>query len=305
MPFRHISYREHIKESSHLHLTKSLTSLRICPLDSAIERTRCSTVWFVRSSPFLSSEVHGGTTHVCLPSLAQERLAVAFVLTASAARAGLITPDSIPNPPSAVDSANGTQVYANNIVNTQYGGLGLNFSSGAAITNMNGVAVWAPLASGIVIPDSQVSGSPPLAGQIGYFSSLAGKFVSPGSSNPTTVSSLSVETIGTPGFFSMSVYGLNGQSLNIDPIFTNVIGPNGSQSWTFTGSGISSFSTIMIPPPVVSGLGTSFNPAWGVAEVSFTPTQATTPEPSSLVLAGLGALDLAARFGWRRVRTVA
>jgi hypothetical protein len=44
----------------------------------------------------------------------------------------------------------------------------------------------------------------------------------------------------------------------------------------------------------------AINPAWGVAEVSFKLDHA--PEPSSLVLAGLGALGLSARFGWRRTR---
>src|SRR5579884_1839850 len=47
-------------------------------------------------------------------------LAVTFGFTTQAAQAGMITPDSIPNPPSAVDSANGTPVFSNNLVTTQY-----------------------------------------------------------------------------------------------------------------------------------------------------------------------------------------
>ncbi len=221
-------------------------------------------------------------------------LAVAFVLTASSARAGLITPDSIPNPPSAVDPANGTPILASNSVTTQYAGLGLNFSSGTAITHLNSFAVWAP--TGIVV------GGP--VGVIDYAKTLFARVLSPGSSNPTTVSSLSVETVGQASL-SMSVYGLKaGLPLNITPVRTPVFlggasGPPSALIWTFTGSGISGFSVFpSYPPPMSSANGT-----WGVAEVSFTP--ASAPEPSSLILAGLGALGLAARLGWRRVRAVA
>jgi hypothetical protein len=87
-------------------------------------------------------------------------LAVAFGLTTPAARAGMITPDSIPGPPSAVASDQGTPVYFSNVVTSQYKGLGLNFSSGAAITNLNGTSVWAPT-EGLAHPDSSVAGVPP------------------------------------------------------------------------------------------------------------------------------------------------
>ncbi len=211
-------------------------------------------------------------------------LAVVLSLAVPVARAGMITPDSIPNPPSAVASAQGTNLYANNYVSTQYAAVGLEFSSGAAITRLNGVSVWVPTGAAVNA-----------LGAIDYAHTIFGKLVALGTLNPTTVSSLSVETIslssGTPGLW---VDGLNGGALNnIVPVLQNTPGPHGGQVWTFTGSGISAIGVAASPTP-----GT-----WGVAEISFTP--ASAPEPSSLVLAGLGALGLATRLGWRRRRQLA
>jgi PEP-CTERM motif-containing protein len=204
-------------------------------------------------------------------------LAVAFGLMIPAARAGMITPDSIPNPPSAVSSVGGTPVYANNLVTTQYAGLGLNFD-GAAITKLNGISVWAPI--GVAVSNT------PLAGAIDYAWGVGGNFLSPGSLNPGTVSSLSVKLIGDA---EVSINGLHNEILHITPIISSSAG---AQVWTFNAPGISSFSTT----PPTSG-------QWGIAEVTF--TTASAPEPTSVLLAGLGALGLATRLGWRRSRRVA
>jgi hypothetical protein len=233
-------------------------------------------------------------------------LAVLFVFTAPAVRAGMITPDSIPNPPSAVGSANGTPVYTSNLVTTEYKGLGLNFShaaailNGVAITNLNGTSVWAPT-EGLARPGNSIAGSTPVGNpvaQINYSSKLSGSIVSPGSLNPTTVSSLAVQIVGDAAV-SMNVYGFNGQRLNITPLIGSIAGV---QDWTFTGTGISSFSAV-VAPPIGAHPGAITNTAWGVAGVSFTP--ASAPEPSSLLLAGLGALGLVTRLGWRRSRRLA
>ena len=216
-------------------------------------------------------------------------LAVALGFATPAAHAGLITPDSIPNPPSAVDSTNGTPVFSNNLVTTQYAGMGLNFG-GAAITLLHGVSVWVPVA--------------PAAASLGTINfstndSLTGRFVLPASSNAMTVSSLSLEIIGQ---IVPRVYGSNGQLLNLVPDLQSSPGLHGGEVWTFSGTGIASFSGLTVPIDPMGQGGPLPNP-WGIAEVSFTP--ASAPEPSSLVLAGLGALGMATRLGWRRFRQLA
>ncbi|HTU18692.1 MAG TPA: PEP-CTERM sorting domain-containing protein [Gemmataceae bacterium] len=206
-------------------------------------------------------------------------LAIAFGLATPAARAEMITPDSIPNPPSAVASAAGTPVYSNNLVTTQYDGLGLRFGR-AAITQLNNIPVWAP-----------ITGAP--QGTISYtFWGVGGSFVRPGSLTPTTVSSLTLHTFGLTGTPDLVVDSSYGSQLNIIPVLQS--GPGGSQVWTFTGPGIGPFGI----SPSASQTG-----PWGISEISFTPTP--LPEPSSLVLAGLGALGLTTRFGWRRSRMAA
>ncbi|HTU23305.1 MAG TPA: PEP-CTERM sorting domain-containing protein [Gemmataceae bacterium] len=211
-------------------------------------------------------------------------LAVAFGLFGSAARAEMITPNSIPNPPSAVGFANGSPVPNNNIVVSQYNGLGLDMA-GTAITSLNNTSMWVPLG---------ISAGP--TGSIDYAMPVSGTLVAPGSVTPTTVSSLTLETYGLSGNPILQVSGLNGQSLNIVPVLQSGVQPFGFQEWTVAGTGISSFS---ISAP------NNQNGPWGVSGVSFTaPNAATAPEPSSIVLAGLGAIGLAARWRWRRLRAV-
>lgn len=219
-------------------------------------------------------------------------LAAAFGFAATVARAEMITPDSIPNPPSAVGSANGTPVPLGSLVTTQYTGMGLNFSL-TAITHLKGVAVWAPVQP-IVVPASQVVGGPPTSypsPPIGYMTWMGGgNFVVPGTLKSTSVYSTTLEIMGPP----VSVQALNSKWQEIGSVGPDGVGPHGGDLYTISGGGISAFS---VSVPVIASSDANY-PAWGLAEVSFT----TAPEPSSLVLAGLGALGLAARFGWRRKR---
>lgn len=221
-------------------------------------------------------------------------LVAAFVFAASTAQAEWITPNSIANPPAAVASANGTPVYPSNLVSSQYAGLGLDFGNSAtAITHLNGVSVWAP----VEMPYGTSSG------MINYFKQGFGAYLNTLTNRANmTVSSLTVETIGNPGFLSLHVYGQYGPyvPLNITPVVQSIPGTNDERLWKFTGSGIWSFSASVAPPPGYAHPGMAINAPWGVAAVSFAPPAGDTPEPSSLVLAGLGALGMAARFGWRR-----
>ncbi len=211
-------------------------------------------------------------------------LVLVFGLTSPVARADWINPDSIPNPPSAVNSANSTPVHAGNLVTTQYSGLGLSFPYPSAIATLNGVSVWAPFAASAYLPSGPSSN-----GSIDYVGSVYGMIVAPISMNPTTVSSLSVAILGGS---SVSVYvygyGPNGRLLHITPLIES---NGGVQNWTFTAPGIGSF--------FVGQDGASTQP-WGVAAVSLSPAPSPEPlpEPTSLVLAGLGALGLATRLGW-------
>jgi hypothetical protein len=225
-------------------------------------------------------------------------LAAVLTMAAEEVRADVITPSSIANPPGAVGWANGTPVYANNLVTAQYAGLGLNFTAGAAITNLNGVNVWAPTEPLLQPLFRTIPGGPPPfpVARISYNGTWGGaSFVQPGTQTPSTVSSVTLEILGRP--VTIDLFNAQGQLMGTASL--GGTGLHGGQLYTFTGSGISSFSIfapVIVPPPGAMAI----NPAWGVAEVSFTPAHA--PEPSSLILAGLGALGLAARFGWRRVR---
>lgn len=210
-------------------------------------------------------------------------LAVVFGVTLSAARAEMITPDSIPNPPNAVGSASGTPISMNNMVTTQYAGLGMNFND-PVITSLKGVPVW-------------VSVNYPAGVNVGptvdyALSSVGGSFQVPGTTKGIHPSSVTFDLIGNPGTPKFLVGGDIGLPLNITPVSQSTPGPDGGHLWTVTGPGIYS----------VYVSSTANNSPWGVSEVSFTP--ATAPEPSSLVLAALGTLGLAARFGWRRLRRV-
>lgn len=224
-------------------------------------------------------------------------LAVVFGFTVSAARAEMITPDSIPNPPSAVGSANLTRIYSNsNLVTTQYAGQGLNFNSQnfslMAITRLNGVTVWAPAT---LVANPLFLKNPPI-GMI-YYSGEWGKvsFVLPGTRTPAETSSVTLDIIGR----GVSVNFFNSHSGWLGSATVEGTGPHGGQLYTFTGSEINSF-TVSAPVLDPTRNARQPNPAWGVAEITFAPLHA--PEPSSLVLAGLGALALATRCGWRRRR---
>jgi hypothetical protein len=231
-------------------------------------------------------------------------LAIAFGLSAAGVHAELITPDSIPNPPPAVGSGNLTPIPSmSNLVTTQYSAMGLIFSHSfasiatvanpwTAITNLNGVNVWAP-ATPLLWPASRIVGGPPPrfpVGEINYNGVWSGGQLVPAGLRMT--SSVTLEIIGRP--VGVSFFGAGGQLLGSGT--ASGVGPHGGELYTFTGSGIFSFqvSAPVIDPPLGA---MAINPAWGLAEVSVTPSHA--PEPTSLVLAGIGGLGIFLRRRWR------
>ena len=226
--------------------------------------------------------------------------ALAAGLLSGAARADLITPDSIPQPPPLVGSAEGTPIYsAADLVTNQYVGRGLLFPTvqigpgqyggAAALTKLGGVAAWAP---------ARPQQGEPWAAEIDYFQ-LTIQPVKPGTTTPTTVRSVTVELVGTD--YHVGLFGLDANGGGLGGTTTPVgTGPHGGELLHFSGEGISSFEvTGVFDPP--AGRAGADTPAiafgWGVAGVEFTP--ATAPEPGTLALAGVGALALAG-WTWRR-----
>ena len=216
---------------------------------------------------------------------------VAFAVPA--ARADYVTPDSIPQPPPAVDTSGGNDQIDSSadLVTTQYTGHGLLFPSlpsfqgrisglTAAILNLNGVAVWTPAVS--VTDNSRP--------EIDPFSSLNVQLVGPGGTEPTSASAIIAEVLGSSGI-ELKAYDRAGAVLGwtATPAGT---GPNGGTLLSLNAPGISSFQVFKENRQI----GTQ---DWGVAGIGFMPSSA--PEPCGLALAGVGAFALAG-WTWRRRR---
>jgi len=230
--------------------------------------------------------------------------ALAFPATA---RADFITPDSIPQPPPTVDTSGGNYRIDSSadLVTAQYTGHGLLFPSlpysypgqltalTAAITNLNGVAVWSPVVSVI---NGLPAGDDPRPG-LDYASSVNVQFVKPGGTEATAANSVIVEVLD-PSDIGLKAFDPAGNFLGstVTPVGT---GPNGGALLSFSAPGISSFQVFHEETQI--GVQT-----WGVAGIEFTPSPATAPEPCSLALAAFGAT---AFMGWalrrRRTRSIA
>jgi len=222
----------------------------------------------------------------------------------TAARADFVTPDSIPQPPPAVGSANQTPIpSASDLVMNQYSGRGLLFPFSpdagragveigaiydtAAVTQLAGSNVWAPALS--------ITDGSHIERDLAYPSLLTLQFVRPGGTTSTTVSSVTVDVLHLPNTLPLELIAMdrNGDVVG-DITASSGMGPHGGELLTLGAANISSFQLAYeasIEPESREEV------PWGVAGIAFTPSPA--PEPCGLALAGVGAVALAG-WTWRR-----
>jgi hypothetical protein len=216
-----------------------------------------------------------------------------------------VTPDSIPQPPPLVGSAESTPIYSPaDLVTNQYVGRGMlfptvpvwpgKFGTTAALTKLGGVDAWTP---------AFWKRGAPWAAEIDYGSETI-QVVKPGTTTPTTVRSVTVEIVGAAS--DVGLIGLNARGgelgLTTTPVGT---GSHGGVLLTLSGADISSFEISIVAH--IAGFAADDAPAgpsgWGVAGVEFAPAPDTAPEPCGLALAGFGAAALAG-WTWRLRRNM-
>jgi hypothetical protein len=228
-------------------------------------------------------------------------LLAALALTgAGAARAELVTvtPDSISQPP----LGSGGSYTLNDLVIDQYRGLGLAFryswwdgssvngdAGSTVIENQKGVQGW--VGAHVVFRE----GSPVFIYNGNHLDPVVADLVVPGTQVPATTALLRVQfSPAGPGLGYVNAYDKDG---NLLLSVSRALGSGLDPWFTLRAPGIHSFSAgaYWLPGP-----GMQFNaPPWGVAAVTFNQE---APEPSGLVLCGLGVPGLAGLARKRRQR---
>ena len=213
--------------------------------------------------------------------------------TLALARAGVITPDSIASPPTAVTPlAQGTAVLPAQQASDQYAGLGLLFGN-AAIGEINGVKVWVPTLNPFD-PDH-----PPPSNSLNFVAPafvLAGVNVPGNRDAPAKTDLFRAEFVfdagvtGTPVMVATDMhFGM--QLKSVQSIGT---GPHGGVLEELQGANMSIFG--------MSGMPAAETTNWGIAEIEIGPLTAvqTAPEPGTLALAVLGSLSVIGYLRRRR-----
>jgi hypothetical protein len=205
-----------------------------------------------------------------------------LVTVATPGRAGslVITPDSLAVLPTLTTPAShGVAVPNGGYVDQQYSGLGPWFA-GAAVSEINGVRVWTPVA----YPD----GGPSLNFAAG--ASIHVGFVDPVSQDPATVGTISAEFIGVPaGRALMTVYDGSGSTNLIDAD----IGPHGGGLIAFQGAGVFGVS-LSRAFAGQKDLDTATEQPWGIAEIQigeltvYPPVDEPPPVEDPPIIVNLG-----------------
>ncbi len=223
-----------------------------------------------------------------------------LLLVAPAARAELLTPASIAAPPPTVPAVHGAGVPADALVDDQYRQRGVSFR-GAALSEVGGVTVWVPVGAptwpsswGPSNDEGTVNFAP---GASSWSGMVIGTLTDPEDAAPATTDRVSVEFMGVaPDGVALALYDLDGNLIG-NPWETSGPGPHGGVVVAAELPGIAEFQAYRF----INSTGET-NP-WGVAQVEFgtsnaAPPPITTPEPSGLALAALGAAGLALAY-WR------
>ena len=223
----------------------------------------------------------------------------AAAFSSSAARADLITPDSIASPPAVSPAAQGAAIVPGGWVTNQYQGVGLIFTSqmtgvdsgyGTALVRVNGSTVWTTAG----YSDAGLLGGVDFNAP----SAVAADLVAPGTTTPAVSDSVRVDFLSAgPLAVSLGAYDKNGNQV----AFTTALIAAGNTPISLGGAGITSIRATAYQPVIDPPGGVDPSPgaqppfAWGVRSVAW----ANAPEPGGLVLAGLGIVGLIA-YAWKR-----
>ena len=155
------------------------------------------------------------------------------------------------------------------------------------VSKLGGVNVWA---SGYEYTTA------PWHGTLNYGSYITVQFVKPGTNVPATGGSVTVELINQ-GTAPVTLFAMGGRGQELaDTSIPVGTGPHGGELLTLTAPGISGF-TLGYSGQLDSGYATvqDTHGPWGIAEIEFTPSPSSAPEPCGLALAVVGAAAIAGR----------
>jgi hypothetical protein len=228
-------------------------------------------------------------------------LAITCAADTPAARAGLVTPDSIGSPVLS-SSVEGSVVAVGGLVTNQYQGLGLlfpavglgdpNTSYSTAIIQLNNHDVFTGA--------YQMKAFGDLANHISYRESqgVTADLVLPGTTTSGVADSATVSLYANgPVFAQLEAFDKNGQLLKT--ILTQVAGKSDTPI-EFDVAGIQSINTQVFQPvidPPYPGfvMPQGYPYAWGVASIEWHEA----PEPAGFILGGVGMFALLG-YSWRR-----